>query len=432
MTLRAEAFHGPAGHIAKTYAPHTEADPAGILLALLTLAGNAIGPKPRVHIVAGYSHRLALQVVLVGDTATARKSTGANIAKHLVWHAADAPWQNRIFSTFTSAEALVAEVSQKVVDTETNETLGSTDPRLAVIVSEMATQLDAALRPQSGLFQALRLAWDGDPLSAMSRRARIRADVHHISLVGAITRSELRAKLPASEAAAGTVNRMLFCRVSRHNELPFGSTMPAEIQTELTSHLRRVIDAARPIGIIGYTDEVRKWWPAQYHQIVNRNGADPLAAHFAREDVQLVRLAAVYAALDGSSGITMPHMRAAQAVWDHSVDTVRWVWADPLQDRTVRSLLTTISETVPPGLKRGDAMRSLGLTASEMDRRLDPLEDAGLVCIHSVRTTTRGGPPAQMIYARGLCPFPTLHQTNGHKPMTPAEVATLGERARQQ
>jgi hypothetical protein len=411
------------------YAPHTEADPAGILLTLLALAGNAANVKPRVHIVAGHSHRLALQTVLVGDTAYARKSTGITVAKSLAKRAADAPWRTRFRSTFTSAEAIVAEVADPVEDTETKGMDGSTDKRLVICVPEMATQIEAALRPQSAIFQTLRLAWDGDSLAAISRRSKLMAEEHHITLVGAITRSELRSRLPQAEAAAGTVNRMLFCRVSRTQELPFGGTISDDEEADLVRILHRAIEQARPLGVIRYDDEVREWWgnpkTGRYHEIVSRNGSDPLAAHFAREDVMIVRVAATFAALDGSHWITMAHMNAAQAIWDHSVETVRWVWGDPTQDRPVRNLLKVVMDTVPPGIGRYEAAEMLGRPKAEsLTAWIEALTDADLICTHTKITGTRGARPL-ILYPFRQCGFPTEHLG------PPVDLNHLAERARQ-
>src|SRR5271165_3186889 len=50
-TLNDAALHGTAGKIVNLAAPHTEADPAAILVQLLAVFGAAVGPEP--HFVAG-------------------------------------------------------------------------------------------------------------------------------------------------------------------------------------------------------------------------------------------------------------------------------------------------------------------------------------------------------------------------------------------
>jgi hypothetical protein len=67
-------LYGFAGQVVRTLAPHTEADPAAILLQFLAAFGNAAGPGP--HCLVGPArHRLNLFVVLVGESSKARKGT---------------------------------------------------------------------------------------------------------------------------------------------------------------------------------------------------------------------------------------------------------------------------------------------------------------------------------------------------------------------
>jgi len=73
-TLAESAFYGLAGLAVRTLAPHTEADPAAILLQFLAAFGNLVGPAP--HCTVGSTrHSLNLFVVLVGESSKARKGT---------------------------------------------------------------------------------------------------------------------------------------------------------------------------------------------------------------------------------------------------------------------------------------------------------------------------------------------------------------------
>src|ERR1700722_12172876 len=73
-TLAEAAYHGVAGRAVRTIAPHTEADPAAILLQFLAAFGNMVGPAPHC-MVESTRHGLNLFVVLVGDSSKARKGT---------------------------------------------------------------------------------------------------------------------------------------------------------------------------------------------------------------------------------------------------------------------------------------------------------------------------------------------------------------------
>ena len=72
--LAEEAYHGLVGEIVRAIEPHTEADPAALLVQTLIAYGCAIGRK--THFEAdGASHYGNLFAVLVGETAKGRKGT---------------------------------------------------------------------------------------------------------------------------------------------------------------------------------------------------------------------------------------------------------------------------------------------------------------------------------------------------------------------
>ena len=45
-------------------------------------------------------------------------------------------------------------------------------------------------------------------------------------------------------------------------------------------------------------------------------------------EAHVVRLAAIYAALDCSDQIAPPHLEAGLAVWRYSLDSARWIFGD--------------------------------------------------------------------------------------------------------
>jgi hypothetical protein len=62
-------------------------------------------------------------------------------------------------------------------------------------------------REGNTLSPVLRTAWDGDTLSTLTKHSRERATEPHVSMIGHITREELRRKLTETEAANGFGNR---------------------------------------------------------------------------------------------------------------------------------------------------------------------------------------------------------------------------------
>ena len=69
-----EAFHGIAGEIVQTIAPHTEADPAALMVQFLVTFGSVIGRGP--HFTAEADQHYTNQFcVLVGETSAGRKGS---------------------------------------------------------------------------------------------------------------------------------------------------------------------------------------------------------------------------------------------------------------------------------------------------------------------------------------------------------------------
>jgi hypothetical protein len=102
-----DAFWGLAGETVRTIEPHTEADPAALLIQSLVAFGNIIGPG--VHFQAEKDrHGLNLFTVLVGATSKARKGTSWGHIRELA-ATADGQWcPNCIQTGLSSGEGLIS------------------------------------------------------------------------------------------------------------------------------------------------------------------------------------------------------------------------------------------------------------------------------------------------------------------------------------
>jgi hypothetical protein len=80
------AYHGLPGQIVTRIAPHTEADPAAILVQLLVCCGALIGRDAHYRVEATHHHPNEF-VVLVGDSAKARICC----AQHILAYVAPQP-----------------------------------------------------------------------------------------------------------------------------------------------------------------------------------------------------------------------------------------------------------------------------------------------------------------------------------------------------
>lgn len=102
-----------------------------------------------------------------------------------------------------------------------------------------------------------------------------------------------------------------------------------------------------------------------------------LGAATRRAEAHVVRLAAIYATLDTSHQIHLPHLEAALAVWRYSADSARWIFGDSLGDPTADDIWA-LAKTRPAGVTRTDVrdLFSRNKKAREIDRALTVLEEA--------------------------------------------------------
>ncbi len=335
-TMGEPAWHGIAGEYARKADRHTEADPVGVLVSLLAGVGAVIGRGP--HILAGNDrHPAAVWPVLVGDTSKGAKGTAWAVARAALKHAApdffgDGP-ESRVRGGYGSGEALVDEIRDPDEDDDGDHPdPGAFDKRLLVTEREYARMLQVAQRDGSTLSMLVREGWDGHRLETRARKRKVTASDYHLVIVGHITGDELRAALPASEAFSGWANRFAFFNVRRCGRLPDGGNVPDDLSRRYGDSLGRIIEKASSLGLMARTEGGRDRWAAVYEALGDDDPPGILGAAVARAEPMTARLSLLYALLDGSDAIDVPHVEAAYAVWRYARQTAQRVWGGALGD----------------------------------------------------------------------------------------------------
>ena len=234
--LCAEALHGLAGDVVDLITPHSEADPAALLVQFLIAFGNAIGRGPCFE-VEGVQHATNLFAVMVGETAKARKGTSWGRIRRL-FELGDSAWvRTRVESGLSSGEGLIWAVRDPGERHERISEGGQTryeprigdpgvaDKRLLVLEEEFASTLRTMGRDGNTLSPIIRRAWDNGNLSSLVKNSPCRATGALISIIGHITAEELRRYLDRTEAGNGFANRFLFVCVRRSKMLPEGGSL---------------------------------------------------------------------------------------------------------------------------------------------------------------------------------------------------------------
>ena len=380
------AYHGLPGQIVARIAPHTEADPAAILVQLLVCCGALIGRDAYFQVEATRHHPNEF-VVLVGDSAKARKGSSFDHVARLLAQA-DPAFPARLTTGLSSGEGLIWTVRDPA-----GPDPGAVDKRLLVIEPEFATVLKSTGRELSTLSPTLRSAWDGRPLALLTRTAPARATEAHISIIGHITQTELRRHTTTVEIANGFLNRFVFAAVRRVRLLPEGGDPDPLKGTGLSRYLTTVLTHAHTAGKVTLTHDARELWWHTYPQLTQP--ADGLLGQLtARAEAHTIRLALTYTLLDGQKTISPQHLHAALALWNYAQRSAAWALGQTTGDPLAEHIHAALANS-PDGLTRTQ-IRDLcqrNLPADRVEQALASLTAAGRA--QRQRTLT-GGRPAEL------------------------------------
>src|SRR5262249_502094 len=179
---------------------------------------------------------------------------------------------------------------------------GVADKRLLVTEAEFAGALSVMERHGNTLSTNIRNAWDGLVLQTMTKNSPLKATGAHVSIVGHITKDELRSRLTRTDIANGFANRFLFCLVKRSKLLPHGGDVDKAAMAKLGDRFTTAAKFATRVGRIKMTNEAASAWEKAYAELsAERVGL--LGAVTARAEAQVIRLALIFALLDSNDAI---------------------------------------------------------------------------------------------------------------------------------
>jgi hypothetical protein len=403
--LNKDAFHGVAGELVRLIEPHSEADPAALLIQGLVAAGNVIGRTVHFYAEAD-QHYTNLFSVIVGRTAKGRKGTSLGHIRRILAEI-DPEWNTtRVGGGLSSGEGLIwavrdemrerKEIRQKrritaYQDVVTDE--GVCDKRLLVVETEFAQVLQVAERQSNTLSPVIRHAWDDGSLHTMTKNQPARATGAHISIIAHITKDELRRLLTHTAVANGFANRFLWSCAQRSKILPDGGEIDTVNFKPIIKELHGAVRFAKKTGGIQRSKQAGELWHEVYPEL-SEGKPGLLGSVTSRAEAQVMRLACVYAVLDCSPFIGIKHLRAALEVWRYTEDSARFIFSDAVGDSTADKVLRGLRRQAE-GLTRDDIRELFNhdKSSEEIERALSLLEEHRLAYMVQERTETRGRPP---------------------------------------
>jgi hypothetical protein len=362
-------FEGLAGQYIQFISPHTEADPNYMLLYLLCAVGNVIGRGPHVR-AGGDRHYTNLYVCAVGSTASGRKGSASGPIERL-FEKVDPTWRANIKAGgLSSGEGVIYAVHDAIrgpLKTKEGYVDAVIDPevrdkRLFIRQTELHGALQSMQRTGNIMSSILRDGWDRGELTSLTKNSPLRASNAHISIVASITPEELRRNM-TGEIDNGFANRFLWCCSRQSRFLPSGGRL---FDLDLSNFERRfalTIDAAKGERPISRDPEAEDMWgrdgasTGMYIDLcAERPGLFGEATK--RAAPQVLRLALVYALLDGQGSIRAQHLRAAREVWRYCEESAAWTFGTGLGNPVANEILEALKSS-PQGLKREQIFRNV-------------------------------------------------------------------------
>ncbi|WP_436776065.1 DUF3987 domain-containing protein [Yinghuangia sp. YIM S09857] len=357
----------------KAVEQHTEADPVGVLAALLSITSCALS-RPRL-IIGQKRHPLGVWTLLVGETGRGRKGTALGMARELMDGAYPDFMDLHEAMGITSGAGVIkylaerqGEAAEAAADAdergETPAGLNPNDGRVIFLEEEYVTVMNRAKRDGS-LSGVLRQAWDGNTLASMTAKNGARVSGAHVVIHGHTVPREFRTAISGTDIQGGTYNRLLTFHVQRSRRLPIGHTIPSRALETAHDALRAGLGFARKVKRVGFSSTALDLLNGELREEIESwdEGDDTVRAFANRADVQVMRIAALYALMDQRRQIEPRDLRAAWALVRYALESVAHLMGAGAADGLEARIRTLVVQAGATGIKSAELYRKLGRLA---------------------------------------------------------------------
>ena len=185
--------------------------------------------------------------------------------------------------------------------------------------------------------------------------------------------------------------------VKRSKLLPMGGDWKDEEIDYLKGTVAASVAAARELDVIEFGPEAQKFWIAEYPNL-SRDREGFCGQVTARAEAQVLRLACIYAAIDGTSEISVDHLNAALAVWKYCEESAEYLFGEMVGEPVADTILIALRGN-GDGLTRTQINKlfSRNKSSAEIDAALGVLEKAGYARMEA--SASNAGRPAERWFA---------------------------------
>ncbi|MGK5496409.1 DUF3987 domain-containing protein [Streptomyces sp. URMC 125] len=319
--------YGPIGEAVKKAMPYTEADEIGVYAAALSMYAAAINGT-----VTFRRRPVGVWTVLVGRSSGGRKGTASDTARAMLDTAIDDFLFDRTVSGITSGPSLVNHLWKTEVDSLTSR--DGVDGRVLLMEEEWAATLKRSRRCPT-FSQQLRTAWDGKAIRNITKgkgeEARQEVTRPLLGFHAHITPAEWTRHVSSDEALGGTFNRLLPVMVERSKMLPSRDDDDESdwtLDIPRADALKEAYEWARETPrSIGFTKQAATRYDELRWEIEDHLAELPeeVACFMERTTEQVSRVAAVLAASEMKTKISVKALNAAWAFVRYSMATVEYL-----------------------------------------------------------------------------------------------------------
>ena len=419
-----EACPGILGEFVKLATRDSEADPAAVAITALVrfcaeiyghASDNALGQGPHLYI-GETIHPPRLFAVICGNSSKARKGTSRHpvtkvFGREHCYLADLREWglplpARESGGPLSTGEGLAYHVrDESDEERERRQRQNPNEPirekgdkRLMIQDEEFASGLTCTKREGNTLSMGLRCFWDDGNYAPLTKNNPISVKGAHINIITHITMQELAVCLGDVQAFNGFGNRFLWICARRSKLVAMPSRMPETELAPIQRELWRLVAKAQKRGTMTMTANAEKMWEGIYPEIsIEHTGL--AGSIINRAEAQTLRLALVYALLDGQGAIGESHLKAALAMWRYAQDSALYIFGDRSADPLEEKLLEILKQG-PLSATDLSAAFSRNIPKERLQPLLQQLEAQQRISIRKERSGK--GRPRQIITLREI------------------------------
>lgn len=344
--LSPDALVGIAGEFVGLATEKSDADPAAVLITFMTRVGVEFGPN-KVFQFGDTQHPPRLFAAVIGATATARKGTSAAPVKKLfkVIEELGVKVAQTSHGPLSTGEGLIERIKDvEVVQKKSGPVVtGTDDKRLFVLEEELSRTLAASRRTGNTTLPMLLSFWDHGNVEPLTKTNRIKTTNAHVGIIAHSTFEVLQKAYPEQEFWSGLGNRFLWIFARKRQTVKIPEAMDYDRLRNIAHRIQSALSSYNEKSVLDFSDAGREHWLKQYEMHEPKDDGK-IGAILSRSHVQIIRIALIYALLDCEKAVDVVHLKAAEALWEYSLSSVKYLFETHDQNPVERRILEALKQ----------------------------------------------------------------------------------------